>query len=258
MNEQNLTNYYNKFNENKRLLTRHGKLEFITVTKYIEIYLKKYKHPKIIDIGAGTGRYAKYLAEKGFDVTAVELVKHNLRIIEEDKRIKAYQGNALDLSRFKDKSFDIVLLFGPLYHLISDKDKLKALREAKRILKDNGIMFVQYIMNEYCVITHGFKEKMIINEMINNKLDNNYKITPSKQDLYAPVRICDINFFNEQVKLKRIKILSPTGPANYIRKYINKLTEQEFNIFIDYHLKTCEKYELLGASSHILDILIKK
>ena len=48
----------------------------------------------------------------------------------------------------------------------------------------------------------------MVNEMINNKLDNNYKITPSKQDLYAPVRICDINFFNEQVKLKRIKILS--------------------------------------------------
>ena len=56
MNEENLIEYYNKFNEDKRLTTRHGLVEFYTGIKYIEKYLKNFNNPKIIDIGAGTGR----------------------------------------------------------------------------------------------------------------------------------------------------------------------------------------------------------
>lgn len=66
-----------------------------------------------MDIGAGTGRYSVALAEEGFDVTAVELVKHNLGILKsKNSSVKAYQGNALKLKRFEDETFDITLLFG--------------------------------------------------------------------------------------------------------------------------------------------------
>ena len=75
MNEKNLIEYYNKFNEDKRLTRRHGIVEFTTAMKYIEKYLSKFENPKIIDIGAGTGKYSIKLANKGYDVTAVELVK---------------------------------------------------------------------------------------------------------------------------------------------------------------------------------------
>ena len=103
MNEQELINYYNKFNEDKRLKTRHGYVEFYTTMKYINEYLKNYDNPKIIDIGAGTGAYSIPLAEK-YDVTAVELVKHNLRVIEKNsEKVHAFQGNALDLSKFPDE-----------------------------------------------------------------------------------------------------------------------------------------------------------
>lgn len=81
MNEVELIEYYNKFNEDKRLKTRHGYIEFMTTMKYINEYIGEFKNPKIIDIGAGTGAYSIPLAEK-YDVTAVELVKHNLRVIE--------------------------------------------------------------------------------------------------------------------------------------------------------------------------------
>ena len=57
MNEENLKTYYNKFNEDKRLDTKHGQIEYLTSIKYIEKYLKK--EDKIIDIGAGTGKYSK-------------------------------------------------------------------------------------------------------------------------------------------------------------------------------------------------------
>ena len=77
-----LEKYYNKFNEDKRLTRRHGNVEFITSMKYIQKYLEKIPDAKILDVGAGTGRYSIALAEEGYDVTAVELVKYNLGILK--------------------------------------------------------------------------------------------------------------------------------------------------------------------------------
>ena len=116
-----LEEYYNKFNEEKRLNSRHGQVEYRISMQYIHQYLPKDRKPekiKILDIGAGTGRYSIPLFEEGYDVTAVELVQHNLGILKQKKpEIKAYKGNALKLKRFQDETFDLTLLFGPMYHL---------------------------------------------------------------------------------------------------------------------------------------------
>ncbi|MBQ9024619.1 MAG: class I SAM-dependent methyltransferase [Bacilli bacterium] len=254
MNEKELITYYNKFNEDKRLNTKHGQIEFLTSIKYIEKYLKK--NDKIIDIGAGTGKYSKYFYDKGYDVTAVELVKHNLRVIEE-KGINAILGNATNLSKFDDESFDITILFGPMYHLISMDEKIKALKEVKRITKTGGYIFVSYCMNEYALITHGFIDNNIKESISNNLIDNNYKITPKENDLYSFVRIEDIDYLKDIVNLKREKIVSQDGPTEYIKKTINKMDEETFNIYLNYHLSICERKELLGSGRHILDILKK-
>ena len=198
MNEKYLIEYYNKFNEDKRLNTMHGKVEFLTAIKYIEKYLKQ--DDKIIDIGAGTGKYSKYFLDLGYDVTAVELVKHNLRQIE-DKGIKAIQGNAINLKKIKDEIYDITILFGPMYHLISMEDKIKALKEAKRITKKGGLIFISYCANEYAILTHGFIEGNIKESIKEGLVDKNYKITPKNEDLYSFVRIEDINYLKDIVNL---------------------------------------------------------
>lgn len=258
MNENELINYYNKFNEDKRLTTKHGKVEYLTAMKYIHEYLKEYDNPSIIDIGAGTGAYSISLANEGYNVTAVELVKHNLRVIEKNSsKVKAYQGNALDLSRFNDNNFDITILFGPMYHLISMDDKIKALNEAKRITKENGLIFISYCMNEYALLTYGFKENNIIECIKNNTVDNSYHITPKDNDLYSMVRLEDINYLKDQTNLKRIRIIAQDGPSEYMKDIINKMDDEVFKYYLDYHYKTCERIELLGASRHILDILKK-
>ena len=77
-----LEKYYNKFNEEKRLNSRHGQVEYLTSMKYIHKYLEKKENAKILDVGAGTGRYSVQLANEGYDVTAVELVKYNLGILK--------------------------------------------------------------------------------------------------------------------------------------------------------------------------------
>lgn len=258
MNEKELIAYYNKFNEDKRLNSRHGKVEYITSMKYIHDYLKDMKNPKILDIGAGSGRYSVTLANEGYDVTAIELVKHNLRMIEQkSSKVNAFQGNATNLSRFQNDTFDMVLLFGPMYHLCSKEEQIKALMEAKRVTKQNGIILVAYCMNEYCVITHGFKDNQLEECLNHDMLDDTFHCKTKEHDLYHVVRIDEINELNEITKLQRIKIITPDGPANYIRPILNKMDETTFQRFIEYHLCTCERYELLGAAAHTLDILKK-
>ena len=276
-----LVAYYNKFNEEKRLQSRHGQVEYHTTMHYIHRYLEllecerkangeldqsgaedavnpQTESLKIIDIGAGTGRYSVALAAEGYDVTAVELVKYNLGILKQKgTNVKAYQGNALKLKRFADNSFDLTLLFGPMYHLHSDADQIKALSEAKRVTRPGGIIMVAYVMNDYSVIKYGFMEDHIAERMQNGELTEDFQIRHNEDELYDYVRLEQINALNEVVGLKRELIIAPDGPADYIRPALNAMDEETFDIFLQYQLKNCERPELLGASSHTVDILRK-
>ena len=254
-----LEKYYNKFNEEKRLTSRHGQVEFIASMKYIHKYLPVDKSAKILDVGAGTGRYSVQLAEEGYDVTAVELVKYNLGILKKkNSAVKAYQGNAMKLSRFQDKEFDLILIFGPMYHLYSKEDKVKALTEAKRVLKDEGVILVAYCMNEYSVLTYGFKQNHILECMENGKIDEKFRVQPEEADLYDYVRLEDIDSYNDAAGMERIQIISADGPSDYMRPVLNAMDEKTFQTFIEYHLSTCERLELVGAGSHTVDIIRKR
>ena len=209
-----------------------------------------------MDIGAGTGRYSVALAEEGYDVTAVELVKYNLGILKQKgSTVKAYQGNAKNLKRFADASFDVTLLFGPMYHLFGEDEKVLALKEARRVTKTGGIIFVAYCMNDYAILTYGFKEKHIKESMENGRITENFHVVSEEKDLYDYVRLEDIDAVNARVSVERIKIITPDGPANHIRPVLNKLDEEEFALFLQYHLTVCERGDMMGAAAHTLDIL---
>lgn len=256
MNE--IEKYYNKFNEHKRLMSRHGQVEFAVTMKYIKNCIKDRQKLQILDIGAGTGRYSSAIYELGHNVTAVELVKKNLSVLKENyPQITAMQGNALNLKKLKDESYDITLLFGPMYHLFSKEDKVKALQEAKRVTKKGGYILVAYLMNEYAVITYAFKEGNLLKCLTENKLTKDFKCVTDEKDLYSYVRLQEINELNQQVDLARDKIIAVDGATDYIRPVINKMTDEEFKIYIEYQMSICEMQELLGASSHTLDILKK-
>lgn len=253
-----LDEYYNKFNEEKRLTRRHGMVEYITSMKYIHDYIADGSKLKIIDIGAGTGRYSVALSEEGHDVTAVELVNANLGKLKAKKSsVKAFQGTAVNLKKFEDNTYDLTILFGPMYHLIKHEEKLKALQEAKRVTKPGGVIFVAYCMNEYSILTYGFKERHVTECVEQGRFSKDFKCQPTEEDLYDYVRIEEINQLNEEAGLERLKIISPDGPANYMRQELKALSEEEFELFMKYHLSTCERPELIGAGAHTVDILKK-
>ena len=262
-----LEQYYNKFNEEKRLNSRHGQVEFRLSMKYIHEAIDSLKDTspslkpediKILDIGAGTGRYSVALADEGYDVTAVELVKYNLGILKKkNSSVKAMQGNALNLRKLESNTFDITLLFGPMYHLFGFEDKKKALLEAKRVTNPGGIILVAYCMNEYGVITYAFKERHILECMEQERFSDTFQTLSLPEHLYDYMRIENINALNEACELSRIKILSPDGPANYMRPFLNQLSDEEFEAFIQYQMAVCERPDLIGAGAHTLDILRK-
>lgn len=256
-----LEKYYNKFNENHRLTTRHGQVEFLVTMHKIKELLSEIKEkipsPKIADIGAGTGRYSLELCRQGYDVTAVELVKRNLdQILSKHEKIKCWQSDARNLSFLEDEKFDLTLMFGPLYHL-HGKEKLKALLEAKRITKKNGFILCAHLLNEYAVLTYGFIQGHILECLEKKSISEDFICKDDENELYSYVSLSDIEKLDSDAELERLMIFSPDGPSDFMRKELNAMDEKTFETFIEYQKKNCLRKDLLGASSHIVDVLKK-
>lgn len=252
--------YYNKFNEEHRLSTRHGQVEFFVTMHYIHQCINERNNLAILDVGAGTGRYSVALAQEGHVVTAVEPVEKNRRVIENkhQKGVNIWPGNALDLSFLPESSFDITLLFGPLYHLNSFEERVCAFEQAKRVTKKNGFILAAYIMNDYSIIEYCFKKNKIKECLLSGAVTQNYASVSSENDLYSYLRLEDINLLNEKTGLERVKIFASDGAADYMRRELNAMDQETFELFMDYQLKNSLRPELLGASSHTVDVLLNK
>lgn len=252
-----LERHYQQHKEDHRLETRHGQVEFAVSMKFIHDYLPQdRKNCKILDVGAGTGRYSLALCGEGFDVTAVELVKSNLDVLRsKHSPVKTWQGNAVDLHFLENDAFDMTLLFGPLYHLHEKSEKLKALSEAKRVTKSGGVILVAYLMNEYSLFSYCFKENRIAELMKDGAVSADFKVCAKNDELYDYMRLEDIDSLNREAGLERLTIFSPDGMADYMRKELNAMSEESFKLFIDYQMQAAERKDLIGAGSHTVDVL---
>lgn len=256
-----LEQYYTGHNENDRLLSNHGRVEYLTTMRYIQRYVKP--GSRILEVGAGTGRYSIALARAGHHVTAVELIQHNIDVFKSQLMtqddIEIHQGNAIDLSIFADESFDAVLVLGPLYHLYTEEDQRAALCEAKRVLKKDGTLFAAYCMNEATMIQFCFQGdgQNMLNCLEKRMLTEDYKCISTPADLFQMMRIEEIDRLNSLCGLHRVQIVGVDTFANYMRDRINTWSEEVFQAFLQYHFAICERPDLIGASNHTLDILKK-
>lgn len=250
----NIERHYNKHPEDLRLLRRHGMVEFSTTMHHLHRFLKP--GYTILDIGAGTGRYTSALMAEGYSVKAVELVRRNIDVfLKREPAADVLQGDARNLASIPTATADITLLLGPLYHLIGDEEKLKALNEAKRVTKPEGLILVAYLMNEYSILTYCFAEDRIGGLMEHGAVDRNFHIQADADELYDYVRTDDINRLNGKAGLERVTIFSPDGAADYMRTSLNRMSEETFARFMEYQKCISERQDLIGAGSHVVDVV---
>mgnify|MGYP004531149841 FL=1 len=266
MKNRKLDNIIEKFYkeiciEDERLTKdKMHKIEFITTTNYIEKYLKP--GDRILEIGAGTGAYSLYYANKGYKVDAIELSKSNVEVfkskITKDLDVNVIQGNAVDLSVYKDNTFDITLCLGPLYHLFKEEETTSAIKEAIRVTKPGGKIYLAFILFDLTMLTWGFKEKNVYENYGENKqISENFKPNNAEELIFNMRYFEDIKKLIKSFNLKTINYVATDGIGRVIKDEINQMSEEEYNLYIKYHLSICEREDLIGYSGHILAILEK-
>ena len=252
--------FYGEKDEDTRLnRSRHGQLEYITTMEYIRRHAKK--DAKILEIGAGTGKYSIALAKDGYDVTAVELVESNLDVLKRNSNglgnLKSYQGDALDLSRFKDGEFDITLSFGPMYHLYDKDDVDKAISEAIRVTKENGIVLVAFL-SVYAIMSGDYLNGSFREGVLKNFTDE-YAVKHFEEQLFTGYDIVEFERLFANKPIEHLSTVATDGILEFAEGRGNfSMPDDEFEVYAKYHLATCEKRELLGSSSHLLYICRKK
>jgi S-adenosylmethionine-dependent methyltransferase len=147
---EKIKSYYNVFDEQHRLEKAEGRLEFEIAMDLLLQYLDK--EFNILDLGGGAGRYSIELTKLGYKVTLADLSEKLLKQAKdeiENNRLPTLQGidlvNAVDLNIYDESSFDSVVLFGPLYHLLEADERQKCIAEISRVLKPNGLIFASFI-----------------------------------------------------------------------------------------------------------------
>lgn len=252
-----IENHYNNYDEDSRLIKdKAHNIEFVLTKHYIDKYLKK--GDKILEIGAGTGRYSLYYADLGYDVTSIEFVEHNLDILKSkitpNMRIDAQQGDAVDLSRFQDNTFDVTMVLGPLYHLYEDNDIDKAISEAIRVTRKNGIILIAYITSDGVFAGWGIDHLL---DGYPKDFDENFKLTRTLEGIFAPFYISEFKEIMSKFDVKYLHSVATDGIGSVLLDKINNLSEEEFRVWLRYQLSVCEREDLQGYSCHMLYICQK-
>lgn len=246
---------YRRSDENSRLnRSKAARVEFLTTVRYMERYLKP--GAKILDIGAGAGEYSLYFSRREYAVSALELTDSNMEAFRKkltaEDTVDLVQGNALDLSRYEDDYFDIVLLLGPLYHLHSEADKLRCIAEAKRVCKPGGKLFFAFISNDMVILT-------MFHEHPDYFINGDYNKETFRCDdfpfVFHTVKAC-----RELLRQGGVTVLhevASDGISELLKDKINAMDEESYAQYLRYHFYACEKPEHLGASNHLLFVAEK-
>ena len=255
-----LKNYYESYDEKDRLISKHGMVEYLTTMKYVEKYLKP--DMQVLEIGAATGRYSHALARKGYQADAVELIERNIEIFRqntmEGEPVTITQGNAMDLP-FESNTYDITLLLGPMYHLFTREDQLKALSEAIRVTKKDGVVFAAYCMGDASILSYGFIRGEIYNIIEKCMLDTETFDTFSKPwDIFELYHKEDIDNLRKEFNVTQLHFIAADGYTNHMRETVDQMDDRMYELYLKYHLATCERQDMIGYSHHTLDIFRKQ
>ena len=256
---------YEMYDEDKRLDADNvRRLEFMTTLVYMNKYLKE--SDKVLDVAAGGGAYALYYAARGLDVTALDITPSYVDIIRrkakaQNLKIESFANDARDLSMFPDEAFDVVFCMGPIYHLVSDADRRRALSESLRVLKRGGLIYVAYI-NKFFTFAHlATQNKQFLQEKWYQTIIERGAMKSDDPDCFWTdawfSNPSEMEALMADFPVRIMHHLAQDGTARMLAERINDLRPEYFNRWADYHIRTCEEPSILGSSNHGLIIARK-
>jgi len=259
-----LKDYYTGYDEDGRLDYRHGRVEFLTTMRYIEKYLRQKSDAYVLEVGAGTGRYSRAIADMGHRVEAVELVPYNIEVfsakITPEQNIRVTQGNALDLHMFDGDTFDITLVLGPMYHLYTESDKHRAISEALRVTKPGGLVFAAYCISDASILEDAFMRGL---ERISDYLDKGlidpvtFDTKSLPENIFELVRKDDIDRLMKSFNVERLHYVATDMISRFLRESLAAMSDEVFDLYLRFHYAVCERPDMVGVTHHSLDVFRK-
>ncbi|MGD8191688.1 class I SAM-dependent methyltransferase [Brevibacillus ginsengisoli] len=265
---QSVIDFYEKYNEESRLTTDNArKIEFIITTRTLDNYIKPAY--TVLELGAGTGIYSIYYAEKGNKVVATDITPKHVELIQEKvvKRngvpldLEAKIANATNLGEFESEAFDVVLCLGPLYHLINETDRVKCIQESLRVLKRGGLLVVAYINKHYILHSVMLNNKKYLTNKFIDKMLRTGVIRDGEEECFwtdafftTPEEMISLL---ENFEVEIIDHLASDGFSPFLGKYLNTFETDEVDTWVHYIENSCREKSILGISNHALLICQK-
>ena len=255
--------YYNNDPERENSRLERHQLEFDMTWRYLTQYLPARGH--ILEIGAATGRYTLGLAKRGYQLTAVDMSEKLLEIarkrsLEEGlgKQVSFILGDARDLHSIQKKDFDAVLLMGPLYHLVEEKDRKSALQEAADHLKEGGILFSAFISRL------GIMGDLLRNlpGWIENRAEVKNILDIGKNPDHGPgsgfrgyfAKVSEIVPLHEAIEMETLTVAGVEPAISSDDESYNRLEGSQRQLWLDLLFKISTEPSIIGASRHLLYI----
>lgn len=258
--KKELQDFYQNYDEDSRLDSRCGRVEYVTTMHYIQRYLKP--GMRVLELGAGTGRYSHALARQGYSVDAVELVEYNIQRFRQNTRegepVTIRQGDATHLSALGDSVYDLTLLLGPMYHLFTLEDQRKALAEAVRVTLPGGVLLAAYCMADPALMSMGFVRGKIQDILAQGMADPvTFQTFSGPKDIFQLYRKEDIDALRAELPVTQLAFAATDGLSHFMRETIEAMEEDVYQLYLDYHLTICERPDMAGWSHHTLDVFRK-
>lgn len=253
---------YENYKEENRLTTNNARrIEFVTTTRVLDEIIGT--NSKILDCAAGTGIYAFWFADKGHDVTATDITPRHIDIINRTLTNKNYHMNtsvldATDMSCFADDSFDIVLNMGPFYHLITEEQREKCMKECLRVLRKGGLLVTAYIPRYYVFQYIATSNEKYLDEHLAKQLIETGVLKHDDEkcfwtDTYYSSKD-EMESIYRRYGLKIVDHFAQDGLAPLLSQKVDKWDENQFKTWCDYHYSVCREQSVLGASNHVIII----
>jgi len=262
--------YYSDYDEQARLSSNLGQIEFVRTQNIIHRYLKS-PPAKVLDVGGAAGRYSCWLAKEGYEVHLLDPVPKHIEQAKEASDAQSEMpiascsvGDALQLE-FDGEIADAVLLLGPLYHLVEAQDRIRSLTEAYRVLKPGGHLFAVGISRFASTIdglVSGYYLDPIFQEIMQRDLETGQHRNPTNHPAY----FMD-TFFHHPDELKaevssagfEIMGLFAVEGIIYMMKDFEKNWKTEINreFLLDVISKIEREPSLIGASPHVMCVAAK-